>query len=51
MALSEMFGNNGAVEFWHSGPIWVNSGMIEGGITTIVRVVVEAQRPVVGVKV
>jgi hypothetical protein len=51
MALFELPGREGAVEFWHSGPIWVNVGIIEGGITTIVRVVAEAQRPAVGVKV
>jgi hypothetical protein len=49
--LSEVFGSNGAAEFRQSGPIWVNAGIIEGGITTIVRVVLEAQRPAVGVKV
>jgi hypothetical protein len=51
MALFELFGREGAVEFWHSGPIWVNVGTIKGGITTIVKVVVEAHCPAVGVKV
>jgi hypothetical protein len=51
MALFELPGREGAAEFWQSGPIWVNVGMIEGGITTIVKVVVEAHWPAVGVKV
>jgi hypothetical protein len=28
MALLEVFGREGAVEFWHSGPICVNVGVI-----------------------
>ena len=49
--LSEVVGSGGAAEFRHSGPIWVNAGIIVGGITTIVSVVLEAQSPSVGVKV
>jgi hypothetical protein len=51
IALFELPGREGANEFWHNGPIWVNVGMMEGGITTIVREVVVAQSPAVGVNV
>jgi hypothetical protein len=51
IALVELLGREGAEEFWHNGPIWVNAGIIDGGITTIVSVAVEAQSPEVGVKV
>jgi hypothetical protein len=39
--LVELVGNAGAVEFWHSGTICVNVGIIEG-VTTIFIVAVVA---------
>jgi hypothetical protein len=42
MALFEVVGSIGAVEFRHSGPIWVNEGTITGGVTTITIVEVVA---------
>jgi hypothetical protein len=41
MALFEVFGRDGAVEFWHSGPICVNVGVILA-VTTISIVVAAA---------
>ena len=38
--LLELAGREGAAEFWQSGPIWVNVGVIEVVITT--SIVVEA---------
>jgi hypothetical protein len=49
--LFELPEREGAGEFWHNGPIWVNAGIMEGGITVIIRVVLEAHRPAVGVKI
>ena len=43
-------GNNGAVEFWHSGPIWVNVGVI-WLVITISIVTAAAHWPAVGVNV
>ena len=40
--LFETFGSDGAVEFRHNGPICVNVGLIEGGVTTIISVAVVA---------
>ena len=39
--LVELAGNNGAVEFWQSGPTCVNAG-VTLGVTVIVKVVVVA---------
>jgi hypothetical protein len=51
MEFVEVLGRAGAAEFLHSGPIWVNRGSIDGGITTIVMVLVVAHRPAEGVNV
>jgi len=48
--LLDVAGNNGAVEFWQSGPTCVNVG-VTFGVTVIVNVVVAAHCPVVGVNV
>ena len=48
--LLEVVGNNGAVEFWQSGPICVKAG-VTFGVTVIVNVVVVAHCPAVGVNV
>jgi len=48
--LLEVPGNNGAVLFWHSGPICVKLG-VTFGLTVMVNVVVVAHRPAVGVNV
>ena len=48
--LVEVAGNIGAVEFWQSGPIWVNAGATFG-VTVIVKVVVVAHWPAAGVNV
>jgi hypothetical protein len=50
MALVEVPGSNGAVELRHSGPIWVNAGVINGSITIFIVAVV-AHWPADGVKV
>ena len=48
--LLELAGNDGAAEFWQSGPIWVNAGVIEVVIT--ISIVVEAAHcPAAGVNV
>ena len=38
--LSDAEGNNGAVEFWHNGPICVNVGRVCGVINTSIVVLV-----------
>ena len=48
--LLEVVGNNGAVEFWQSGPTCVNAG-VTFGVTVIVKVAVVAHCPAVGVNV
>ena len=48
--LVEVAANNGAVEFWQSGPICVNAGATFG-VTVIVKVVVVAHWPAAGVNV
>jgi hypothetical protein len=50
MALFEVFVREGAAEFWHSGPIWVNAGVICGSVI-IAIVVVLAHCPAAGVNV
>jgi hypothetical protein len=50
MALLELFGRVGAVEFRHSGPIWVNAGVTNGSITISIVAVV-AHWPADGVNV
>jgi hypothetical protein len=50
MPFVELAANSGAVEFWQSGPIWVNAG-VTFGVTVIVNVVVVAHWPAVGVNV
>jgi hypothetical protein len=50
MALFEVFGREGAVEFWHNGPTSVNAGVI-CGLVTIAIVVEVAHCPAAGVKV
>jgi hypothetical protein len=50
MALFEVLGREGGAEFWHSGPICVNDGVIFG-VTTISIVAVVAHCPADGVKV
>ena len=46
----ELTGRLGAVEFWQSGPSWVNAGTT-GGITVMLMVVVLAHCPELDVKV
>jgi hypothetical protein len=48
--LVELAGRAGGVEFWHSGPIWVNVGVILV-VTRIFIVAVAAHCPAFGVKV
>ena len=48
--LLDVAGNTGAVLFWHKGPICVKVG-VTVGLTVMVRVVVVAHCPAVGVKV
>jgi hypothetical protein len=48
--LVELAGRAGGVEFWHSGPIWVNVG-IRLVVTRIFIVVEAAHCPAFGVKV
>ena len=48
--LSELAGREGAEEFRHRGPIWVNVGVIPG-LTVMVKVVEVAHCPAAGVKV
>ena len=48
--LFDVAGSVGAVEFWHSGPIGVNVGVIELVITIFI-VAVAAHWPAFGVKV
>ena len=48
--LLDVAGSEGAVEFWHSGTIGVNVGVIEL-VITISIVAVAAHRPAFGVKV
>ena len=50
MPLLEIVGNAGAVEFWHSGPICVNTGAICDE-TTISIVVIAPHCPAFGVNV
>ncbi len=50
MLLLEVPGNNGAVEFWHSGPICVNTG-VTFRLTLTVNVAVVAHWPAAGVNV
>ena len=50
MPLLDVVGNNGAVEFWHNGPICVNTGVIcELTTTSIVAII--AHCPAAGVNV
>jgi hypothetical protein len=48
--LFELFGREGAVEFRHNGPIWVNVGVTNGSMTISI-VAVLAHWPAEGVKV
>ena len=48
--LVELADKTGGVEFWQSGPIWVNVGVISG-MMTISMVTVLAHCPELGVKV
>ena len=48
--LLEVDGNNGADEFWQSGPTCVNTG-VTFGVTAMVNVVVVAHWPAAGVNV
>ena len=50
MLLLDVPSNNGAVEFWHNGPICVKVGVMFG-LTTIESVAVVAHCPGSGVKV
>ena len=50
MPLFDVVGNAGAVEFWHSGPIAVNVGVICGSMVTV-SVWIVAHCPADGVKV
>jgi hypothetical protein len=48
--LSELLGRDGAIEFWHNGPIWIKVGITDV-VTSISIVVVAAHCPASGVKV
>ena len=50
MPFVEVVSNAGAVEFWQSGPICVNVGVIDVVTTTFI-VAAEAHCPAAGVKV
>lgn len=50
MPLVDVAGNDGAVEFWHSGPIAANVGVICGLMVTL-NVAVVAHCPAPGVNV
>jgi len=50
MPLLDVVGNEGALEFWQSGPIAVNVGVI-CGLTVMLSVAVVAHCPADGVKV
>ena len=50
MPLVEVAGKAGAVEFWHSGPIWVKVGVMLL-VTTMLIVVEAAHCPPFGVNV
>ena len=51
MPLFELAGNDGAVLFWHNGPMAVKVGVVTLVLTVIVSVAVEAHCPAVGVNV
>ena len=50
MPLEDADGNDGAILFWHSGPICVNVG-VTFSVTVIVKLAVVAHCPAVGVNV
>jgi hypothetical protein len=50
IALVEFTGNGGATEFWHNGPIAVNTG-VSGSVINISIVVATAHWPAFGVNV